>query len=515
MTTISDRLSATALRRSLVGLYREAIAQGPDGQGMFEARLEALVARHDPAGPDDIGPENMGPDDTGALLRRYRRLIDLALNQTGARQAVSALPLVMTSINPFARTGIQLRCLRQWQALGFRAVTCNHQSEVQPLRDLGLTEADILVLTDDETGLALKGKPVPRIMSVLAQARARAPQGVLLVNGDLFPAIRDAGQVMRWMRAGPAVALTRLDVLNADWPLLPNSKPYRGGLDAFCFTAPGLKRLLQELERFPVAQSMCFGSVGWDFLVGALVLERLQGTLMDSGVLLHEIHPTTYENVDGFRPYVPAMHVLGIGLGQDHAATAKAFADRIEDVCTAQLNSEPLAVPCPDPDPEALPVSVRLARDAVRRLAPISALCMGEAYLTGLAMAVAQRPEDGMDVLLRYLDRDEPLRAFGRTLMLMALWHRLRPLPSSGLTQTYPRTSRHAEAVRMIRETSAHDPAAERLRLVHLFVTELAEFGIFNARIYDVLLLSARHDEDRALLVDIQDFVTGHLAHAA
>ena len=222
------------------------------------------------------------------------------------------LPLLVTSINPFAKLAHQLRCLEAWAALGFEVRTANVAREAERLVAAGLAPSAILKLDDADTGAALYGKPLPRIAPLLARLAAADPaRAVLLVNSDIYPAMRSAEAVRFWAAQAPAMALTREECATLESHRFAVSAPYRNGLDAFLFSPWALKATNMMLAEIPVAARMAFGIPGWDFLLGAVVRSPfVGGRLLDSGVLLHETHSTTYANVDAFAPYLPAMHDL-------------------------------------------------------------------------------------------------------------------------------------------------------------------------------------------------------------
>lgn len=116
-------------------------------------------------------------------------------------------PVVVTSINPFSRLTHQMRCFQAWTALGFDVHSINTKAEIKELTAAGLPEEAILNVKKRETGAVDYGKAVPRIRPLLNRLQLMYPQSpIVLVNSDIYPAIRDTGFVTAYLTDSPAVA---------------------------------------------------------------------------------------------------------------------------------------------------------------------------------------------------------------------------------------------------------------------------------------------------------------------
>lgn len=427
---------------------------------------------------------------------------------------MSGLPLLVTSINPFARLGHQRRCFAAWAALGLEVRTANTQREAERLEAAGIAAGDILRLDEAQTGAALHGKPVPRIAPLLARLEAEAPgRAVLLVNADIYPAMRNAEAVRFWAAQAPAVALTREECATPESHRFATETPYRNGLDAFLFTAWGLKAVNMMLAEIPVAAQMAFGIPGWDFLLGAVVRSPfVGGRILDSGILLHPAHGTTYANVDAFEPYVSAMHDLDAATTYTATEAAHEFHRIIVDDCASAISLSRLvkaqfysaARPAAPPRDAARSLALRLCE-----FAPF----VGWNYDFAALVALADRQMAGagdFETVRNFFHTGPTGHRFAEDL-LAALCHlSCRTDGAPPPVQDYPAQTAHALRLETAISTTRDDPDARRAALAQLFVTELAQEGVFNAALYRVLALSCRNDGERAILSALADLGDAH-----
>lgn len=431
-----------------------------------------------------------------------------------------ALPLLVTSINPFAKLAHQLRCLEAWAALGFEVRTANVAGEAERLVAAGLAPSAILKLDDAGTGAALYGKPLPRIAPLLARLGAEDPdRAVLLVNSDIYPAMRSAEAVRFWAAQAPAMALTREECATLESHRFAVSAPYRNGLDAFLFSPWALKATNMMLAEIPVAARMAFGIPGWDFLLGAVVRSPfVGGRILDSGVLLHETHSTTYANVDAFAPYLPAMHDLKAATTYTATEAAYEFHRIIVAECAAARSLSRLAkaqfygAPKPAaPSGAARSIALRLCE-----LAPFVGWNYDFAALVALADRQIRAGQGklsadnsngagaGFETVQNFF-RTGPLGHRFAEDLLAALCHLACRADGAPPARTYPVHTHHALKLETAISTTRDNPDARRAALAALFVTELAEEGVFNAALYEVLALSCQNDGERAILGALSD----------
>ncbi|MBK0329301.1 hypothetical protein I5535_18660 [Rhodobacteraceae bacterium F11138] len=418
---------------------------------------------------------------------------------------------VITSLNPFSRAPLQLRCFHAWKALGVRILSANIDAEADQLLDMGLKPADILRLAPEQTGQEIHGKPVPRISATLHGLRQAADGGpAALVNSDLFPAMRHAGGLTYWLDHMPAVALTREDCACPETHGFADRRPYRGGLDAFVFSNRALDRAVQQVDTFSCQDRMCFGIVGWDHVMGALILSpQIGGGLADGGMLLHEVHPTTYSSLEEFTHYLPDMrHLAGIH-DTDPVSAAIAFTSVINRecehntahsrrVCTMQFTPQQ---PARQPDAAAHALSARLTR-----LSPTLPWTCPAASVALLAMR--DRTEGRCDLTRAralFETNPDPYQRFVQRLLAILYCLELQTAQPDcpAVSETYPPDNQHSEAIRGLRDLHAKNPRLLRFEIALIFGSELVEYAIFNPRIFNYLMHSCETDEERHLLSEI------------
>ena len=497
------------LHNKLYALYKAASLPDPEEQ-KIQKEFKALSK-------DRTGTGDRRSD---ALLDRYRRLIELSLQRARQRHTPEAAetarrrPIVLTSMNPFGRKALQLRCYKKWQDLGFDVYTCNHGSEVAPLIEMGVAKDSIIELGLHETGQSIHGKPIPKIMAVLNRAYAGFDRSVLLVNSDLYPAGQDDRFLNIWQKKEVPLALTRQEVLAIDAPVRAVSRPYRGGLDAFLIPWHKLWALIEALALFSASQRMCFGVPGWDFFVGAVLHKKLNGEMRDSNILFHEMHPTTYQNIAEFDFYTSAFHALGIGLGQNYSGVGTEFKNLIDSECDAQIEDDAGV------DLALFKSTGKYSRDAASLLsriegnAPQLAHSFGYDTVRDVISAIDLRTDLSFPDAVQRFDTVEIKKSYANILLLCVLFIALRKPDPQKLTEKYPQGNQHAAAVRMISSISASHPDLFRTEIAKLFCTELMAYHIFNRRLFNVLALSCENDAERWLLSEIRDFIEKKETHA-
>ncbi|MFD3191526.1 hypothetical protein ACFMPD_14785 [Sedimentitalea sp. HM32M-2] len=418
---------------------------------------------------------------------------------------------VVTSLNPFARSAVQLRCFRAWQALGARVLTANTDDEADRLLQLGLRDTDILRLAPGDTGQAIHGKPVPNVAAVLqhlAQTPGTGP--VALVNSDLYPAMRDTGGLTYWLEQRPAVALTREECVLHGMHRFADQSPYRGGLDAFVLSRAALPGLLALLQDCAARPRMCFGIPGWDYVLAAAILTpAIGGSLADSGLLLHESHPTTYSSMDEFAHYLGDMQRLAGLTETDPTAAAAAFHAVIQQSCERNLDDSRRVrtIQFTAPRPETAPDAA--ARALAARLARICPALTWTTRPSAVALLAAQALA-GADVdltrarALFEIGPDPHYRFYQRLLsILFCLDCQAAAGIAPALVPQYPPESLHARMVEAIRTEQAGDPWRQRLEFALLFGAELVSYRIFNPRLYNYLIHCCDTDDERRLMTEI------------
>lgn len=435
---------------------------------------------------------------------------------------MTPLPIVITSINPFAKLDHQLRCFKAWKAVGFDVRTANVAKEADILKQAGLTDDDIIMLKAKETGQALFGKPVPKIKAVLvrAHALAKGEVPVLLVNSDLYPALRGVGVAAFWGSLGSVVALTREDCMIVETYNFVDKQPYRGGLDAFFIHADALGDVIQKLQEMAVAERMCFGIPGWDYMMGAIALSpQFGGRILDSGLLLHEIHRNTYSNVDEFAHYLPDMAALSGITTESPARGAEAFSRIIKQACAAEDRQTALAKMM-----FFTPVAGRgeITADAYQisqRLLPCAPFTAWHGSQTHIALfanrMLSGNSRDFPRVISFFVVNPDPQFRFNQVLVaiLFSLLCQIQ-VKAGKPTSVYPEGNLHAAAVQNILDRYKPGSGYRRLEFAQLFGAELIEHRIFNPRLYNYLVLCCETELERNLITEISTAVR-RLANAA
>lgn len=515
--TSSNASILTSLQIDLHKLYMRTYSEkDPNEVEIFDCLKQlAVSARY-----------SLTEQDVDSAVDRYTKLISISLSQN-ARNARGQecefapipevnhrWPVVLTSINPFGRTEVQLSCFKRWCELGYEVFSCNSVSEIDLVVALGVDPSQVIRLSEAETGLALHGKAVPKIISVLEKAASLFDRDVLLVNSDLFPDTEDSGFAEAWQASGVAMALVREDQLSRSVNVSGLSKPYTNGLDAFLLPRDRLASLLKKLKLFEVSERMCFGMVGWDFLMGALIL-RNGGSIRESGVLVHEYHKPTYSEISEFEHYNNAMHILGISEGTDFLETAANFAQIIENNCAASRGTFQVTRAKSKTAIDGLSTGAQQAYLLIKSSIPTLVLSLGCDNVIGLAKIVDNRRDLSLSEIFSNLNQAEVKLGF--SLRLLVFIFRIKSDVGTVLrfSPQYPDGSKHAEALRHLRKIHSKDLDLLRNSVAELFLLELYEYRIFNYRIFNFLALTCENDSERALLRMIGDLAQEGTINAA
>lgn len=416
---------------------------------------------------------------------------------------------VATSINPFSRAEHQVRCFKRWLSLGFVAKTFNVTAEADRLEALGVPKSAICVIADQDTAVEQVGKPLPRVAPIISYvANTVNPGHLLLVNSDIYPAIRSSRIVDGLSAIAGALALTREECHSVEAYQYGTSIPYRGGLDVFYLNREKLRKLNAMLEARDVSQRMTFGVPGWDYFMGALILSQdIGGRIMDGAVFLHPSHETTYASVSELRHYLADLRQLGVSTSDDPVVAASEFAQRIN---TESALAAPFAdylrrayfVPTPTwevPRPadegrqvfatlaEAAPLLMRHQREPI--VSSLAAKCISSGaldYLSGTSLFVT-----GTTYSLK----------FPQMLALICFYALCRARHGGEqFSLVYPRGNLHGKAVQMILDATINSLDARKFMLAELFAQELIRHNIFNKELFKYLALSCGNSSERRLL---------------
>lgn len=423
--------------------------------------------------------------------------------------------LVITSLDPEDRLTHQLRCLRTWNDLGFKVCSVNAPAEAAALRARDLPDVQIIETPD-------AGPQGPLVLPLLQQLHAAYPgHRIVLTRSDIYPAAQAPDFVDHILKTGPAVALTREDAAIIEAYGFGDRAACRDRIDTFLLRPDVLPALIQQLSRWHVAGLMHLRGFGWDYILSAAIASPdIGGLIMDSGVLVHERHETAEAPAAQVAPFIEPL--IGMGLIQTAApdTVAAAFAEAVQAAClrNAALGDQVKAlyfkapVPATPGSPQAQSVALRIQASAPwaawnYSFRTLSALAdrrfAGEvfsfAHLATVFTSGPSRHHRFAEALLTVL--------FDLTCAEYS--------PGKTVSQTYPPDMQHGAELAALMAATRDDPVARRLALAELFGRELVDHSVFNARIFDALILSCQNDDERGLLRSIHTALRGFTDVAA
>ena len=404
-------------------------------------------------------------------------------------------------------------------------LSCNTKEEAEILAQRGFSKASIRQVPEEHSGKALFGKSVPLIRPLLAEIEEQHSfDYLLLTNSDIYPAIRSGTIPRYWATTAPALALTREETHELASHSFDTEAPYRGGLDTFFFTRPALAKLNRALKQIPAAAQMAFGIPGWDYLMCALVLSpSIAGAVLDSRVLLHRSHQTSYGNMNQFECYVPDLRRLETVTAADTSAAAAEFAELIANNCRKNSKRSRLAkLLFYDPrrrssEPGNPGSEFEQCWKRLMGLAPGFGYCYRKTAIVSLFSRLRSDQtaslESGLSLLVNsnsvHFKFDQMLFA-----ILFALVARNEP-PHGGYASIYPEGNQHAAALRNILDRHDESDPFRRVWIARLFGSELVDHGIFNPRLYEFLVLACENDCEMRLIQEILAITRGTKRHAA
>jgi len=433
--------------------------------------------------------------------------------------------IVVTSINPTSKLRLQRRCFKAWQSLGMDALSFNTQYEANLLMQNGFPESSIRCISDEHSGQAIFGKPVPLIRPLLETLKHQQQWDcIVLTNSDIYPAVRNRSIANYWSAHGPAVALAREEIHSLSAHDYDSESPYRGGLDVFVFQREALDNLLGVLSDCAASARMAFGIPGWDYLVSASLLStQVGGSVFDSHVLIHQSHKPTYGDMSEFGHYVPDLRRLGKVSHDDPIKAADEFAALIERECRQNEQASRIAKLIYYESPK--PVSTSQAENAefnrcMRRLRQIAPGMEGHyrrRSINSLYEKLASEPNVSMETAFSLLCNSKSnWFLFNQALYAIVLALKAKPESAwKGCRKVYPKGNQHNAALRNILSRHDEDDPLRRFWIARLFGSEVVDHGIFNSRIYNYLILATENDCELRLAQEIFSMIQLENQHAA
>ena len=438
-------------------------------------------------------------------------------NQQLRLMGEASRPLVITSLNPFGNIKWQAACLQSFLSSGHEVISLNTKEEANKLKNLGIN-TNIHQISQDDTGFALYGKSVPLIKNALEFALSTSPRNhYILTNSDIFYSGKRPCTTFLHSRAS-AYALARAEIPDTSFYSNRHWKAYRGGLDVLGFTRAALRSCVKYLsEHQNIAHRMAFGIPGWDYYMGAIVLNSLGGFFMDGSIFKHLIHQQTYTNSAALEPYIAAISSLGLSDSSETEQAAHQIATRINVECDRNK------------------LFAKLLRSTFYTPSRIAELCPfntaepkhrsthtnDELYQKSMLLANECYPRTDILRINRFIDTIQPNTSTYLPAVRSAFIDsdsfqiRMRQhIVISGLilslienqgrarfTDTYSKHNSHRNALDII--TRIEPKVQQAYSLYELFYSELIEHNIYNANVAKVLLASLDDSRYRHVL-DLQ-----------
>lgn len=416
--------------------------------------------------------------------------------------------LVITSVNPYAKTETQKTCFNAWKALGYDIISFNSAKERNILLDQGFDAESLCLIELSETAADLFGKQIPRILPLLNRACNLSYDYYILTNSDIFPAHRKP--ISSFLGSlNHAIALTRNECV-----YLPNNKytdnsPYRGGLDIFFFTRFGLTNIFNSLINEDVAERMTFGIPGWDYFLGHMITQS-GGLIMDGKVFLHESHQTSYGKIDEFQFFADVMVKIGIYKAREANELAAEFTSNISLQCEANERNSTLLKRLYYCAPALIKNSL-YDGDVVTILNEVEKIAFQsdiDIKITETLRGFVKSQLNGISwVAAEAFRKNEmqgiPIIQASFTLLLIQLIVKKR-LNKLDVSYVYPLVNMHGVALRQIIKNTH---GMERMHyLLGLFCAELVEHNIFNKELYKYFVWSADSQRKLASCASILTF---------
>jgi hypothetical protein len=410
---------------------------------------------------------------------------------------------IATSLNPFSRMDIQIKCFNKWVDLGCDVQTFNIESEVEFLLDAGIDASLIHILDIDSTGNALFSNKAPRILPILKYLyNNTSSEEFFLINSDIYPRFRKSPSVFKTLFE--AAAFTRSDLFSIDQPRCMRSKPYHGGLDVFYLNRNSLGRVLTSLKLEHVSERMTFGVPGWDyFLAGMLINSVNNFQILEGTSFLHESHIATYygKGIDEFEKYMPFLGSVGLITSSNISNAALEFSQLIFKSCRNNLTLsnridyilKDYSLYLKDSNLDPAPIHLEdLARYSVDTKLDKDVIL----FLIKKCM------ESGFDInrIESYLCQSKPPEIQFLELLKAFYIVSLAKIISNKFTfsNKYPKNNAHKAAIKSI--SNYEDASQRKLQYLKIFFSEVLLYGIFNLNLLKAIILMTQNDQERYLI---------------
>jgi|GEM_PF-1087704 len=428
--------------------------------------------------------------------------------------------IVLTSINPYSKVDYQKKCFERWNNLGFLVRTFNNSEEKKNLISKGFNTENIIEIHPEETALGLWGKACPRIVPILHRALHTEHKNFILVNSDIYPAIRKC-PIEIFRSISEQIAFTRNQLTYIEYFGLNTNSPYRGGLDIFFFTKEALLKVYKLLRKSSVSERMTFGIPGWDFYLAERMLTSGNLEIMDSFVFLHEYHKTTYDKINEFENYSRTIaKTLNWENGEDWQLTAEKFSEFITTCCgenqkytevirKTYSNKIGLFTYYNELEQEKASAIYNLIINKIDK-EDLSLFQMTEKLQIFILRNMQDiRWDQVVDFINDNMTSCQP--KYQRLISLYILLLILEYNENLCLSMNYPKESLHGVTLKEILKNLDGQEQKRDLYIFDLFANELLEYGILNNNLLDFLFYSFRTEQSFKYLVNIKELVKNYV----
>lgn len=408
---------------------------------------------------------------------------------------------VITTVNPFGDVEYQKKCFESWKRAGYSILSFNAETEAVKLYEFGFEQTDVRVIPDNETTFNENGKYLPKVAPIIARV-AKDNQDVIITNADIF-ALHSVNLQRVFASLANAIAFTRREVISLDCTDIRDNEFYRGGLDLFYLSSSSLSKFSKELLSFPSANSMAFGVPGWDYLLGAYILRKLNGKICDGPIVAHTFHKNTYSALEDFSIYaVDIAKMLHWG-SSDPYEVANQFAREIEQNCLKNITERTkLQIFYNSNGSKVQFLQEDITNIHLKDVDGLLELADVNKFKTVLQKTFATKDW----ALANQFAASCFVRTSAFTAKIFCLWNYLNSYISeySDWKTDYPKGNLHGKA---IENTSYLKDDDKKNAIFDLFSTELVNFGIFNKRLFDYLIWSCETETQLKILDNIKAIV--------
>ena len=408
---------------------------------------------------------------------------------------------VITTVNPFGDVYYQKKCFESWKKAGYSICSYNAESEAIKLYEFGFAHSDIFVIPDEETTFNENGKYLPRVSPIITRIAEEA-EDIILTNADIF-ALHSVNLQRVFASLANAIAFTRREVISLDYTDIRDNEFYRGGLDLFYLSSSSLSKFSKDLVNLPSTKRMAFGVPGWDYLLGAYILRKLNGKICDGPIVAHTFHKNTYSALEDFSIYATDIAQMMHWKSNEPYEVANEFAKEIERNCLINITErtklqlfynsngsksqasthEITNVNLQDVDGLLELADVNKLKSVIHNVFTTKDWALGNQFAASCFV-----------------------RTSAFTAKVFCLWNYLNSYFNkvANLKTEYPPGNLHGKAIENTFTLKEDD---KKNAIFDVFSTELVNFGIFNKRLFDYLVWNCENEVQIKIFENIKIIV--------